>query len=172
MRLGEALVSLGTIGPAQLVRELARQLEDRVIALGGWRAGELRFYPGVSLGQSHHIRARETTLELFSRLVREEYPPGDIAALLRPLTKEALSRRPSGAERLHQLGLTSPEASVAELVDGAATLRDVVAQAMQNGTSMSDALRAVFIALSAGCVDAPSWRHAAPTIPPGLATKP
>ncbi len=155
-RLGEALVSFGALGAAQLVRELARQLEDRLGAVYGWRAGEIRFFGGARLDQSHHVRTREPTLEVLTRLVREQYAPGDIATLLRPVTKEALlPASPQAAPTI--LGLSAAETAVLALADGTATVRDVVTHATQGGIPMSDALRAIFIGLCSGMVRAASW---------------
>jgi serine/threonine protein kinase len=156
-KLGEALVSFGALGAAQLVRELARQLEERLIALGAWRTGELRFFPDVTLEQCHHLRTREPTAHVLTRLVREEYPPGDIAALLRPITREILA--PTALEEIigPSLGLSPSETAVLSLVDGVLTVRDIVTRATQGGIPMADALRAVFIGLCAGAVSAVSW---------------
>jgi hypothetical protein len=164
LRLGEALVSFGALGPAQLVRELAKQLEERLVSLGSWRTGEIRFYPGVTLVQTHHLRTREATLPLLTRMLREEYPPGEIAGILRPLTKEPLCPRQDAAERVARLGLSEGEAATLRLADGTATVRDVVARATAQQVPMSDALRAVFIGLSAGCFEAASFGRE-PTVP-------
>lgn len=156
-RLGEALVAVGAIGAAQLVRELSEQLQDRLLALGGFRAGELRFYAGVSLDQSHHVRTREATLSIVTNLVREQYAAGDIAALLRPIIKEVLAPTAAHRARLPLLGLTDAEAGVLGLAAGRSTVRDVVTRSTQAGVPMADALRAVFIGLCSGCLEASSW---------------
>jgi serine/threonine-protein kinase len=156
-RLGEALVSFGALGAAQLVRELAKQLEDRVIDLGRWRAGELRFFPGVALDEGLHVRTREPTLHVLTRLVREKYPPGDIAALLRPLTKEPLSLGPLYRTFGPLLGLTPSEAAVLNLAEGSETVREAVSRAAEGGIGMAEALRAVFVGLCSGVLRATGW---------------
>jgi serine/threonine-protein kinase len=157
LRVGEALVAAGAMGAARLVRELARQLEDRLIDLGSWEAGELRWFPDVRLAQTHHVKTREPTLTVLTRLVREQYAPGDIATLLRPITKEVLTPGPVRGLTAAALGLASAELSAFALVDGSVTVRDVVTQAMSAGVGMADALRAVFIGLCARVFAAASW---------------
>jgi serine/threonine protein kinase len=160
-RLGEALVSSGALGAAQLVRELSRQLEDRVAALGSWRSGELRFFSDTVLDESLHvIRTREPTLSVLTRIVREEYTPGDIAALLRPFTKETLTPGAEYAALTPLLGLTPSETSVLALAEHEGTVRDIVTRAAQNGAAMAEALRAIFIALCSGALVAEGWAKA------------
>jgi serine/threonine-protein kinase len=156
-RVGEALVSFGAIGAAQLVRELAKQLEDRLIDLGRWRSGELRFFPDVTLDENKQVRARESTLALMARLVREAFPPGDIAGLLRPVTKEALATSPTYDQFASQLELTPGEAAVLNLAEDSSTVREAVSRASEGGIAMAEALRAVFIGLCSGALVAPGW---------------
>jgi serine/threonine-protein kinase len=158
LRLGEALVSLGALGAAQLVRELSRQLEDRLTELGAWRNGEIRFFPDVTLDQEHHIRTREPTLKLLTGLVREQYAPGDIAALLRPITKDALVPSADRDTLALELGQSSSDIAVLSLADGASTVRDIVTRATQAGVPMADALRAVLVGLCSGCLTCATWR--------------
>ena len=158
LRLGEALVSLGALGAAQLVRELSRQLEERLIELGAWRNGEIRFFPDVTLDQEHHIRTREPTLKLLTELVREQYAPGDIAALLRPITRDVLVPSPERDSLALELGQSSSDISVLGLADGISTVRDIVTRATQAGVPMADALRAVLVGLCSGCLTCPTWR--------------
>jgi serine/threonine protein kinase len=153
-RLGEALVSFGVLGAAQLVRELSRQLEDRLSDLGSWRSGEIRFFPGVTLDQEHHIRTREPTLVVLTELIREQYAPGDIAAILRPLTKDVLVPTPERDALAAELGQSPGDVAVQALADGHSTVRDIVTQATQGGVPMADALRAVLIGLCAGALTA------------------
>jgi hypothetical protein len=158
LRLGEALVSLGALGAAQLVRELSRQLEERLIELGAWRNGEIRFFSDVTLDQEHHIRTREPTLKLLSELVREQYAPGDIAALLRPITKDVLVPSVDRDSLALELGQSPSDVSVLGLVDGGSTVRDIVTRSTQSGVPMADALRAVLVGLCSGCLTCPTWR--------------
>jgi eukaryotic-like serine/threonine-protein kinase len=156
-RLGEALVSFGLLGAAQLVRELSRQLEERLIDLGSWRQGEIRFFPDVVLDQEHHIRTREPTLRVLTDLIRERYAPGDIAAILRPLTKEVLTPTAAREAIAPQLGQSPGDAAVQQLADGTRTVRDIVTYATQGGIPMADSLRAVLIGLCSGCLTAALW---------------
>jgi hypothetical protein len=164
-RLGEALVSFGVLGAAQLVRELSRQLEERLSDLGSWRSGEIRFFPDVTLDQEHHIRTREPTLHVLTQLIREQYAPGDIAAILRPLTKEVLMPTAERDALAAELGQNPGDVAVQALADGRSTLREVVTRATQGGIAMADALRAVLIGLCAGCLTAPGF-------PPKALSKP
>jgi serine/threonine protein kinase len=164
-RLGEALVSFGVLGAAQLVRELSRQLEERLIDLGSWRQGEIRFFPDVVLEQEHHIRTREPTLKVLTDLIRERYAPGDIAAILRPFTKEALVPTSDRDAIAAQLGQSPGDAAVQQLADGASTVRDIVTRATQGGVPMADALRAVLIGLCSGCLTMRAWPPKAPQKP-------
>jgi serine/threonine protein kinase len=164
-RLGEALVSFGVLGAAQLVRELSRQLEDRLCDLGSWRSGEIRFFPGVTLDQEHHIRTREPTFRVLTELIREQYAPGDIAAILRPMTKDVLVPTADRDALVAELGHSPGDAAVQALADGHSTVRDIVTQATQGGLPMADALRAVLIGLCSGCLTAPGF-------PPRVSSEP
>jgi hypothetical protein len=160
-RIGEALVSFGALGAAQLVRELSRQLEDRVSELGAWRKGELRFFSAVQLDEGFHVRTREPSLSVLMRLVRDEYPPGDIASLLRPITKDALAIGPAYDAIAPRLALSDAEAKVLALASkGAGSVRDVVTRGTQDGVAMADALRAVFVGLCSGALVAEGWPSA------------
>lgn len=169
-RLGEALVAAGVLGAAQLVRELARQLEDRLVDAGGFRSGELRFFPDVTLEQQWHVRTREPTLSVITRLVREQYAPGDIAAMLRPLTKERIDFAPGQESLLHLLGLTDSE--LLALSSVGESLRDIVTRSTTAGVAMADALRAVFIGLCAGVLASGHWPGEAPVRTPVSASEP
>jgi hypothetical protein len=157
LRLGEALVSFGAIGAAQLVRELSQQLEERVIALGRFRSGELRFYAGVELPESVHVRTRESTLHVLTRLIREQYAPSDIAGLLRPVTKEALTLGPAYRTFVALLGLSESEMKALAVAETAKTVREAVTASTQQGVAMADALRAVFVGLCSSVLRAKGW---------------
>jgi eukaryotic-like serine/threonine-protein kinase len=157
LRLGEALVSFGAIGAAQLVREVSQQLEDRVIALGRYRSGELRFYPGVELAESVHVRTKESTLHVLTRLIREQYAPSDIAGLLRPVTKEALTLGPAYRTFLALLGLTESELKALAIAEMSRTVREAVTTSTQQGVPMADALRAIFVGLCSSVLRAKGW---------------
>jgi eukaryotic-like serine/threonine-protein kinase len=157
LRLGEALVSFGALGAAQLVRELSQQLEDRIVALGAYRAGELRFYSGATLDESMHVRTREPTLHVLTRLIREQYAPSDIAGLLRPITKEALSLGPAYRTFVPLLGLTEQETQALMTAERSTTVREAVTTATQQGVAMADALRAVFVGLCSSVLRAKGW---------------
>jgi hypothetical protein len=157
LRLGEALVSFGALGAAQLVRELSQQLADRIVALGGYRAGELRFYSGATLDESMHVRTREPTLHILTRLIREQYAPSDIAGLLRPITKEALSLGPAYRTFVSLLGLTEQETKALMTAERSTTVREAVTTATQQGVAMADALRAVFVGLCSSVLRARGW---------------
>jgi len=162
LRLGEGLVSLGILGAAQLVRELSRQLEDRLFELGAWRNGEIRFFAGVTLEQEHHIRTREPTMKALTELVREQYAPGDIAAILRPITKEVLVPSADRDAICAELGQSPGDSAVQALADGQSTVRDIVTRATQCGVPMADALRAVLVGLCSGCLSAAAFRASVP----------
>jgi hypothetical protein len=167
-RLGEALVSFGVLGAAQLVRELARQLEDRLVDAGGFRSGELRFFADVKLEQQWHVRTREPTLSVITRILREQYAPGDIAALLRPLTRERIEFGPA-RDTVSALGLSEGEQLALTFVGQ--TLRDIVTHSTSEGVAMADALRAVFIGLCSGALVSPHWPTEAPVRTPVSASE-
>jgi hypothetical protein len=55
------------------------------------------------------------------------------------------------------LGLTPGEAAVFNLAEDACTVREAVSRAAGGGIAMADALRAIFIGLCAGALQAPGW---------------
>ena len=126
-------------------------------ALGGYRSGELRFYSGTTLDESLHVRTREPTLHVLTRLIREQYAPSDIAGLLRPITKEALTLGPAYRTFVSLLGLTEPEAKALMTAERSTTVREAVTTATQQGVAMADALRAVFVGLCSSVLRAKGW---------------
>jgi hypothetical protein len=162
LRLGEALVSLGALGTADLIRELSGQVEDRVLELGHWRSGELRFFGGVTLPSALHVKARLPALALTSRLIRDGYPAGDVATLLRPFTREVLTRGVSAPPGVtpDALGLSKTEFRALERITTGTVVKDAVTRATQEGASMAEALLTVFIGLTSGLLVLPGFLDA------------
>jgi hypothetical protein len=160
LRLGEALVTLGALQPAQLVRELASQLEDRLLELGSWSAGEACFIAGAEIGE-HTVQAPTATLQLITRLVKNHYDPAEIAGILRPLAGLPLSRAPKYRSLCTLIGLTRAEYAALEESSSASSIQVLAAGLGKQGISTwADTLRAVFVGLSAGLLRTAGWPEA------------
>ena len=157
LRIGEALVSARALGPAKLLRELVGQLEDRVVELGKWQCGELAFVSGQRAG-IEPLRSRTPTLALVTRLVRAAYDSAEIAGLLAPFERTAVSPTSRHAALLPSLDLNAAERAAVEQAPSAPSIRELSAELAQQGTAhISDTLRGVFIGLSAGLLTVPGW---------------
>jgi hypothetical protein len=158
-RLGEALVRLGALTPPQLLRELATQLEDRFLALSQFRTGEMLFVPGKKSSEES-VRPPTPTLQLITRFIRESYDAAEVASLLGPLASRPLTRGPRYRAFSTLLGLEKTEFSALERASGTASVQTLVAELAREGTAtMPEALRGVFIGLSAGVLRAEGWPH-------------
>ncbi len=162
-RLGDALVETHAVNPAEMLRALVRQLEDRVLELGSWTNGEISFVHSLRPGLVAP-KPLGTVARLACRLVRERYCDEEVASFLRELGEsrvELVLPAPAFSEALLPIEqrvlqrLTRPE-PLRSLVDG--MLRS-------NLASPEDTRRALFLVLSAGLVDCPSSRSTAPNLP-------
>ena len=121
-RLGDALVGLGVLRPADLFRAIHEQLEDRLVEIFSWRGGEVAFMPGER-SQEESLPFNVDPYPLIARGIREHYSESDLLSLLnfgeiapvRPLPVRIQSFRLEPLEERMLLAVDRPMA-IAELV--------------------------------------------------------
>jgi serine/threonine-protein kinase len=156
-RLGDALVGLGILRPAELFRAIYNQTVERFTDGLQWAAGDLGFRPGA---RSHEdtIPLGIDVLGILGKTVRESYTLEDIARATHPHRGELLEPRVA-LDRLGRYRLLEAEENVLRLCDGNTTMADVTSRAVSSGiadTALAD--RAIFLGLSYSILRAPSWR--------------
>ncbi len=160
MHLGEILVSMGALPESVLQRELTEQLESRFVQLFSWRNGALAFFADMKSGEDEG-EARLSGAGLVTRGIREEYSIEEIAGLLEPMSRAVLRRGEGRGLSAAELALAEPEAAALAAAVGSGTVSRLVASSEKQGrATRADALRAVFVGLSAGLIAAPSAKWA------------
>jgi serine/threonine-protein kinase len=146
-RMGDTLISLGLVPSLEIFRAIRDQGRDRVLDLFQWHSGRLTFYAGQT---APHV---EFPLDL-------EVPPLVLAGLEAAAPGDAPLEQwrdhldaiiaPGGSLRPKLLATPWPPTikRVLEVVDGAKTVRQVLADVAPEGTSAGDALRALEMLLA------------------------
>ena len=80
-RLGDALVGLGVLRPADLFRAIHEQLEDRLVELFSWRGGDVAFMPGER-SQEESLPFNVDPYPLIARGIREHYDEAELRQML------------------------------------------------------------------------------------------
>jgi eukaryotic-like serine/threonine-protein kinase len=156
-RLGEVLVELGVIRPMTLLRALIEQLETRFFDLLRWSEGELWFVRGEQSGEDK-VRAAASAAQLLARGIRVSYSDREIVELLSPFRQCPLARAPGARITAAELALPAPERRAVELSAGAKSLSELLADlAAEQVATPEQALRGIFIGLSAGLIVVPGW---------------
>jgi serine/threonine-protein kinase len=151
-RLGECLVSAGVLKPSDLVRALVEQLELSFSEVAQWSNGQLWFLAGQT-SADEVPRAVRSALELFTCAIRDGYAVAELASILGPFRAEPLFLVEGAAARYAALGLTEGEQAALALIKHGASLEQVVALAHREAAvTNADALNAIFIGLSSGCL--------------------
>ncbi len=148
--LGEALIALGHLTPAELPQVLALQLRDRFVELGSWNAGQLSFIQGKSSGEMLPCSAGDG-VSLVTQLVRKTYTDQEIAHLLAPLRDRVLIPVATLALGSAELDLVGPEQRALLATESRGTLRQLVETMKHERLARGgETLRAVFIGLCSG----------------------
>jgi serine/threonine-protein kinase len=156
-RLGDALVGLSILRPAELFRAIYMQTVERFGEVLTWGAGDIGFRPGA---RSHEdtIPLGIDVLGILGGAVRERFSADDVAKATAKAKNEVLEPRVA-LDRLGRYRLLEAEENVLRLCDGKSTMSDVTTKAVASGICDAEqAARAVFFGLSYSIVRAPSWR--------------
>ncbi len=154
--LGMTLVQSGRLRPAQLLRALHEQLEDRFIEIGCWREGEIHFSPRERPGVET-LPAMRGPAELVTRLIRACALDEDIALLFKSLGARPIARAPEGTLASIDLGLSEAEALALERASGADSVRKVEQGLVHLGVAPVDSRRGIFVGLSSGVLVMPGF---------------
>jgi serine/threonine-protein kinase len=158
VHLGEMLVRRGLLRPPELVRLLTDQLESRFVQMGIWRRGSVEFFDGEQ-SLDEVAPSTRTAWELVSAAVRHGYAEDDLRDALRSSATCPIVRNPAANVAVSELGLTPAERSALSQLVGTSELFVSIERRVLTGRMRTDdALRAVFIGLSAGAIVAPGFR--------------
>ncbi len=158
VHLGEMLVRRGLLRPPELVRLLSDQLESRFVQMGRWRRGFVEFFEGEQ-SLDEVAPSTRTAWELVSAAVRHGYAEQDLRDALSSSAASPIARNPAANIALSELGLTPAERNaLSQLVGSADLFASIERHVLTGRMRTEDALRAVFIGLSAGAVVAPGFR--------------
>lgn len=121
-RLGDALVGLGVLRPAELFRAVHEQLEDRLVDIFSWRGGDIAYMPGER-SQEESLPFNIDLYPLIARGIREHYGEAELRGMLqvdeiapvRPLPVRINSFRLDALEERMLLAVDRPM-SIDELV--------------------------------------------------------
>jgi serine/threonine-protein kinase len=150
-RLGDALVGLGVLRPAELFRAISAQVRSRYLEAFRWRTGHWAFVPNV--------RAEEETFPLghdSRELMRDavfEAHPEELEAALAPYQEKILVRVPSPVTSLHSY---RPPEEWHRLLDlgGDTTFGAILARESSAGVDPEEVYRAFYLGLSCELVRA------------------
>ncbi len=155
-RLGDALVGLGILRPAELFRAIYTQTVERFTEVLSWGSGDVGFRRGA---RSHEdvIPLGIDVLGILGNTVRQAYSREDIAWALR----RVLSEKPEAnvpVDRLGRYRLEPAEEQVLALFDGTRTVAEACKVAVASGIcDARQAELACFFGLSYLIIHAPSW---------------
>ena len=155
-RLGEALIGMGLLRPAALLRSLNDQLEARFMELASWEDGQLLFVAGAVHGEAG-IKPQSSGVALVARALHTSYDDDEISDLLESCRQQPIARVATEVD-VTELQLTPHQHRAVELAPGALSLDVLVEQlARQAGVRPQDTLRGVFIGLCSGMLETPGW---------------
>ena len=152
-RIGDALVGLGVLRPIELFRAIHEQTRHRFLEIYRWKKGELAFVRGAR-SQEETFPLGVDPYELIARGVRESYDALELEAMLAPLAEELLEPIALPPVRLEAFRLSDAESRVLRRIDGTFTVSRLVAS---GAADPEDVLRAVFLGLSCGLMQAKGW---------------
>jgi predicted negative regulator of RcsB-dependent stress response len=124
-RQGAVLITLGAITPQELARGLSLQSRFRICELFSWREGQYRLWPGVA-PPAEMTGIDATPAALIHEGVRAFMPHRRVIQELRPYTHAYLRPNPNAFFRFQDLRATEELDALLDLVDGTATVEEVL----------------------------------------------
>ncbi len=150
LRLGEALVDAGVLGPEALARTLFAQRVRRLAGLFGWLRGDLVFVEGANAGDEE---AELASARLVTSALRAAYGDADVAEMFSPFAAHRVEALPALEHRVAELGLDSVETEALRKLSSGGPIGALVAQI--SPANPGPGWRTLFIGLSAGLLTAP-----------------
>lgn len=151
-RLGDALVGLGVLRPADLFRAIHEQLEDRLVEIFSWRGGEVAFMPGER-SQEESLPFNVDPYPLIARGIREHYDEAELRVILQ--FGEIAPVRPLPV-RIQSFRLEPLEERMLLAVDGPMAVADLI-QKFARVASAETVLRVILFGLSCDVIEATGW---------------
>ncbi len=154
-QFGTVLVEQGLVSRAELERQLLRQLRARVASLGTWSQGTVAWVPGETTDQAAPFGLGP---DVVTEMVRRHHGDDEIRAWMQGYDHEAIVARMPPPFSLNVLGLSAPEQSVLEAVEGVVTPVRLRARLETRGVSLAQVRLALFVGLSSGWLHCAAWR--------------
>ncbi len=151
-RLGDALVGLGVLRPAELFKAVAAQVKTRYLEAFRWRAGRWAFVPDLRCEEEVYPLGHDSR-ELMRDAAFEAHPE-ELEAALAPLRDKTMVKVDQPAFPL--AAYRPPEHWFRLLdVDGETTLASILAdEAAKGGVDAEEVYRAFYLGVSCGLVRA------------------
>ncbi len=151
-RLGDALVGLGVLRPADLFRAIHEQLEDRLVEIFSWRGGEIAFMPGER-SQEESLPFNVDPYPLIARGIREHYAEAELRSMLG--FSAVMPVRPLPV-RIQSFRLDPLEERMLLAIDGPTPIDDFVHK-FARAASAETAYRVLLFGLSCEVLEANGW---------------
>lgn len=159
-RLGDALVGLAVLRPAELFRAVHEQLEDRLVEIFSWRGGEVAFMPGER-SQEESLPFNVDPYPLIARGIREHYVESELRSMLE--FSEISPVRPLPV-RINSFRLDPLEERMLLAVDRPMGLSELVHK-FSRFASAEQVYRVVLFGLSCEILEASGWEPFTSTRP-------
>lgn len=151
-RLGDALVGLGVLRPADLFRAIHEQLEDRLVEIFSWRGGEIAFMPGER-SQEESLPFNVDPYPLIARGIREHYAEAELRSMLGFSAVSPVRPLPV---RIQSFRLDPLEERMLLAIDGPTPIADFV-QKFARAASAETVYRVLLFGLSCEVLEANGW---------------
>lgn len=151
-KLGDALVGLGVLRPAELFHAIHAQLEERFVELFSWQSGEIGFLPGER-SQEETLPFNVDTYPLIARGIREHYMYPELQAMLAHTVVRPVQPLPV---RVQSFRLEPLEERLLLMIDGPTTLAALEQRCARIAPAVM-VLRVVLFGLSCELLCADGW---------------
>jgi DNA-binding response OmpR family regulator/DnaJ-domain-containing protein 1 len=122
---GTVLIDMGVISPHNLVVGLQLQLQAKLTDIFAWARGEFLFKSNARI-PSEVIRLDASAATLIADGIRGTWDEGRLREALEPLLDRHLVPAPEPELRFQELSLDEEEQTLADMVDGLRTLRQIL----------------------------------------------
>ncbi|MCZ7619394.1 MAG: DUF4388 domain-containing protein [Myxococcota bacterium] len=124
-RMGEVLVELGLLRPAEVFAALSDQVREKIIGCFRWQRFQHAFEATEALAPELSVYPRLSLETLIRAGLRAHFGPDRLEPLLAPLAKRRPALAADRAELTVRFGLSSVEQRVLPLIDGQRTLAEI-----------------------------------------------
>jgi len=147
LRLGEVLVELGLLSPAEVYDALALQVREKVVACFQWDRFDYELHETLDQTEDLGIYQCPPVEALVLAGIRTHFGPERLAPLLDPQAEQVPVLRAAVDELVPRFQPTAPEQRLLRSIDGTRTVQELRASGLLDPVHAGQ----VLAALSAGC---------------------